>query len=384
MKALGSEGARTGQRLALIGNQAFSMLNFRGQLIRDVVARGHEVFAFAPDFDAVSRAEISDMGAVPMDHGFQRTEINPLKDAAAVAKLVGTLRGLRLDAALGYSIKPVTYGLLAAWAAGVPRRYAMIEGLGHVFMRHDTVTAGLLRAGVSLLYRTSLRRARRTFFLNPDDRRDFLAMRLVNAEKSEVIGGIGVDLSTWRAAPPVTEPMTFVFVGRLLREKGVVELIEAMRQVKAARPDTKLVLLGDVDSNPSSLQRAQVAAWVAEELLTWPGQVEVAPWLAKCSVFVLPSYREGVPRSTQEAMAMARPVITTDVPGCRETVIDGRNGFLVPPRDAGALARVMLRFAETPELVATMGRESRVMAEERFDVVKTNERLVAGMGLASA
>lgn len=369
------------KRLALIGNQAFSMLNFRGPLIRDIVARGHEVFAFAPDFDERSRSALRALGAEPVDHGLRRTGMNPIRDAAGLVDLVRKLRSIRPDVALGYSIKPATYGVLAAWIAGVPRRYAMIEGLGHVFMEQPSLKGQALRAAVSLLYRTALARADRTFFLNPDDREDFLQLGLIDSAKAEVIGGIGVDLDLWRPAPPVIEPMTFLFIGRLLREKGIVELVEAIRTVKAAHPEVQFILLGDVDSNPSSVSRAEAESWVAEGLVTWPGQVDVAPWIAKSSVFVLPSYREGVPRSTQEAMAMARPVITTDVPGCRETVIEGRNGFLVPVRNAVSLAEAMVQFIEQPDLVAAMGAESRRMAKERFDVARVNGRVIEAMGV---
>ena len=369
------------KRLALIGNQAFSMLNFRGPLIRDIVARGHEVFAFAPDFDDASRDAVRALGAEPMDHGLQRTGMNPLRDALGVVDLVDKLRSIRPDVAFAYSIKPVTYGVLAAWMAGVPRRFAMIEGLGHVFMEHPSLKSRALRAAVSLLYRTALARVDRTFFLNPDDQADFLHLKLLNANKAEMIGGIGVDLAQWQARPPVVEPMSFLFIGRLLREKGIVELLEAIRHVKSAYPKVEFVLLGDVDSNPSSISRKEVLKWVDEGLVSWPGQVNVAPWIAKASVFILPSYREGVPRSTQEAMAMARAVITTDVPGCRETVIRGRNGFLVPAKDAMALAEAMFLFLKQPDLVVTMGRESRMIAEERFDAAIVNARILEMLGL---
>lgn len=369
-----------GKRLALIGNQAFSMLNFRGPLIRDIVERGHEVFAFAPDFGDLTRQAVWQLGGTPVDHGFERTGINPVQDATALVDLVSKLRAIQPDIALGYSIKPATYGIMAARMAQVPRRFAMIEGLGHVFMGHQSLKGKALRVAASLLYRTALGWTERTFFLNLDDKADFLRFGLVSEKRAEVIGGIGVDLSVWKPAPPVTEPVSFVFVGRLLREKGIIELIEAMRRVKAKRPEVQLTVLGDVDSNPSSVSRDEVEAWVAQGLVIWPGQVEVAPWIAQSSVFVLPSYREGVPRSTQEAMAMARPVITTDVPGCRETVVEGRNGFLVPAKDASALTDAMLRFVERPQLVAPMGAESRNMAEERFDVAKVNARLIEAMG----
>jgi glycosyltransferase involved in cell wall biosynthesis len=307
--------------------------------------------------------------------------MNPLRDVGGIADLAVKLRSIRPGVALGYSIKPVIYGTLAARMAGVPQRFAMIEGLGHVFMDQPTLKGRVLRMAVSALYRIALARTTRTFFLNEDDNTDFLRLGLLDARKTKVIGAIGVDLSKWMPAQPVKSPMTFLFIGRLLREKGIVELIKAARIVKGRHPHTRFILLGDIDGNPSSLTRAEVEAWVAEGLITWPGQVDVAPWIARASVFVLPSYREGVPRSTQEAMAMGRPVITTDVPGCRDTVVDRVNGLLVPARNAGALADAMLRFVTEPQLVETMGRASRAMAEDRFDVEKANARLISEIGL---
>jgi glycosyltransferase involved in cell wall biosynthesis len=162
----------------------------------------------------------------------------------------------------------------------------------------------------------------------------------------------------------------------LLREKGVAEYVEAARIVKRQHPLSRFVLLGGLDDNPGSIANEEVQGWVDEGLLEWPGHVSVKPWLEQASVYVLPSYREGVPVSTQEAMAMGRPVITTDVPGCRETVVDGLNGFLIPARNAQALAEKMLLFVNQPELIASMGKASRQLAEERFDVHKVNKRLV--------
>jgi glycosyltransferase involved in cell wall biosynthesis len=167
----------------------------------------------------------------------------------------------------------------------------------------------------------------------------------------------------------------------MLRDKGVVEFVEAARQVRAAHPEIVFRLIGGLDSNPAAIGEAEIAGWVREGIVEWVGHVPVRPWLERTSVFVLPSYREGVPRSTQEAMAMARPVITTDVPGCRETVVDGRNGYLVPARDSGALAAAMLRFVANPALVNQMGAESRRMAEERFDAAALNAKTIAAMRL---
>lgn len=363
--------------LVLIGNQAFSMLNFRGPLIAELVSRGVRVVALAPDYTAAQRDAVIALGAEPVDYRMQRNGINPVQDALSFLSLFSALRRIKPDIALSYAIKPVIYGTLAAAAARVPRRFALIEGLGHVFLNKPSLKARVLKAVALQLYRSALRQAKRTFFLNAADQADFVELGLVEATRSTVVGAIGLDLTQWRPVPIVIEPVTFLFVGRLLREKGIAEFIDAARQVKADHPHARFIVLGDVDTNPSSLTQAEAANWAREGLIDWPGHVDVAPWIAQAGVFVLPSYREGVPRSTQEAMAMGRPVITTDVPGCRETVIDGRNGFLVPPKDSVALAAAMLRYIEDPQLMVRQGLESQAMAKTLFDVSASNERLIS-------
>jgi glycosyltransferase involved in cell wall biosynthesis len=313
--------------------------------------------------------------------------MNPLRDALDMLRLAVVLRRLRVDVSFAYFAKPVIYGTLAAWLARVPRRVAMIEGLGYVFTPADDRLPWrrrLLRGAVGRLYRAALAGAAQVIFLNSDDVDEFVSRGLVARQKAFRLGGIGVDLAEWALAPPVLSPVTFVLAARLLREKGIAEYAEAARRVKARHPEARFVLLGGLDPNPGGLTRAEVEAWVAQGVLEWPGHVDVKPWLAKASVYVLPSYREGVSRSTQEAMAMGRPVITTDAPGCRETVVEGENGFLVPVRDIGALAERMSRFIERPELIEIMGRRSRQLAEERFDVRRINAQLLEILGIAPA
>lgn len=373
------------RRLAVVSSQAFSLANFRGPLIRDLVQAGVEVFALAPDYDDRQRAIVRALGAQPVDISLQRTGMNPLRDGLDMLRLAAVLRRLRVDASLAYFVKPVIYGTLAAWLAGVPRRVALIAGLGYVFTPSGERLSWrrrCLQAAVSRLYRTALSRVDRVVFQNDDDRQAFVTGRVVSADKAVVVRGTGVDLAEWPPAPPVLAPVTFALAARLLREKGIAEYAQAARQVKARHPEARFLLLGGLDPNPGGFTRAEVEAWVAQGVLEWPGHVDVRPWLAQTSVYVLPSYREGVPRSTQEAMALGRPVITTDAPGCRETVIDGDNGFLVPVRDATALAERMLRFVEQPGLIETMGRRSRQLAEERFDVRRINARLLAVLGVA--
>ena len=368
-------------RFAFITSQAFSVSNFRGPLIKDLVSRGIEVLAIAPDYDEETRGSVSALGAVPIDCSFSRTGMNPFSDGLDTLRLAMLLRSLKPDLTLVYFIKPVIFGTLAAWLAGVPRRVAMIEGLGYVFTSstsREPMRRKVLRSLVSRLYRFALARADKIFFLNSDDIDQFVGADLVQKSKVIKLGGIGVDLAEWPFMEPVTQPVTFLLAARLLREKGIVEYVEAARLVKTRHPEIRFVLLGGIDPNPGSLGQLEVKAWVAEGLVEWPGHVAVKPWLAQTSVYVLPSYyREGVPRSTQEAMAMGRAVITTDAPGCRETVQAGVNGFLVPVRDVSALANAMLKFVETPGLIKSMGLESRRLAEDRFDAKKINARLLS-------
>lgn len=372
--------------IAIISNYAPSLVNFRGPLIEALVARGIRVFALAPDYDPTWKAKVEALGATSVDYRLERAGMSPRRDAASFFGLYRILRRLKPDASLGYFIKPVIYGSLAARLAGVPHRFALVEGLGYHFTDRGQATkrGAAMRGLLKRLFRRAFRACERVFFLNPDDRAAFVDEGALDPAKAEVIGAIGLDLSHYPQAPlpPAGEPPLFLFIGRLLRDKGVREFVEAARLVRASGAAARFVLLGEGDANPGSIAPAEVAGWVAEGVVEWPGQVaDVRPWLAAASVFVLPSYREGWPRSTQEAMATGRAILTTDVPGCRETVVAGVNGLLVPPRDGEALAGAMLRFVREPALAAQMGPESRRLAEEKLDVHAATDRLLRGMGL---
>ncbi|MCX7663809.1 MAG: glycosyltransferase family 4 protein [Tepidimonas fonticaldi] len=373
------------RRVVLIGHAAGATLNFRVPLIADLVAAGCAVEVLAPDWSEAQLTRLAALGARGPAFPLARTGLNPLEDLRTLLALCRHLRQTRPDVVFTYAAKTNVWGMLAAWLAGVPHRVAMVEGLGYAFTdgghgrrtRKQRLVGGVL----GTLYRAAFAAAHRVVVLNPDDAADLQRLCGLSPRKTLLLGGIGVPLDEWPLHPPHTEPMTFTLVARLLREKGVLEFLQAARRVKARHPAARFWLLGPLDDNPGGLREADLRPWLDDGTVEWPGAVDVKPWLAQTSVFVLPSYREGVPRSTQEAMAMGRPVITTDAPGCRETVVEGVNGFLVPPRDVDALERAMRRFIEEPSLVARMGQESRRLAEERFDVRKANAVLLKTMGL---
>jgi glycosyltransferase involved in cell wall biosynthesis len=376
-----------GIKIGIIANTAFSLANFRGPLIATMARLGMTVYAFAPDYDEGSRATLRALGAIPVDFSMARAGMNPLRDLLDLVRLSLQLRRLSLDASFCYFIKPVIYGTLAARLAGIERRIAMIEGAGYVFTEGEGfgVRRRLLRHFVTRLYKLALGETQTVFMLNPDDRQMFIEGGMVEPAKVRLLNGIGVELDQYQVSKPGPGPTCFILIARLLKEKGVYDYVEAARLVRRQHPQARFVLLGSVDVNPGSISEDEVRAWVAEGLVEWPGHVsDVKPWIANASAFVLPSYREGLPRSTQEVMAMGKPVITTDVPGCRETVENGVNGFKVPVRDPLALSEAMLTFIERPELLAPMGEASRRMAVQNFDVHKINADILAAMDLLPA
>jgi glycosyltransferase involved in cell wall biosynthesis len=363
----------------LVSNNAGSLINFRSSLIRRIVGAGWIVLAVAPDHTDETREALSRIGAKPLDAPMSRTSLNPLLDIRTLYSLWNLIRQVRPTVCFSYSAKPLIYGTLAAKIARVDTRVAMIEGFGFVF-GSDEVTSfrrRALRRLVTSLYRLSLRQATLVLVLNSEDRVDAINLRLAAPDKIKNIGGIGVDLNEWQMTAPFIRPITFTFVGRMLAEKGVGQFVEAARVIKKAHPTVRFILVGGADENPNSLTTQRLEEWVREGIVEWAGHSDVRPWLEQTSVFVLPSYyREGVPRSTQEAMAMGRPVITTDSVGCRDTVVQGFNGYLVPPRDVSALIAAMQQFLSDPKSIGVMGTNSRILAEERFDSKKCDQLLI--------
>jgi glycosyltransferase involved in cell wall biosynthesis len=374
-------------RFLLIAGLADSLINFRGSLIAALQAKGLDVHVAAPDLPAHSsvRLQLQAMGLTVHQVPMLRTGTNPLADLRTAWALWRLMRQIAPGIVLGYTIKPVVYGTLAAWLAGVPHRFALITGLGYAFQGDGQRSH--LQKFVQGLYGLALARAERVFFQNPDDLALFQQRGILQPHTSVcVVNGSGVDLASFAIRPlPVgalAGGVRFLFIGRLLGDKGVREYAKAARLVKRSHSDVQCAMVGWIDSNPNAIAQAELESWVAEGSIEFLGRLaDVRPAIEACSVYVLPSYREGTPRTVLEAMAMGRPIITTDAPGCRETVVHGCNGFLVPAKDAEALAQAMRRFIDEPLLQQRMGARSRQLAEDKYDVHKVNTVMLAGMGL---
>jgi glycosyltransferase involved in cell wall biosynthesis len=371
--------------IAIVNGIGDTVVAFRGALVRDLVARGHAVTVSTPtpvevDPQGVVRA-IEALGARCVLSPLNRTGLNPMSERRARAHYDALFREIRPDAVFVSNPKPIFYAIPAARGAGVARRVAMVTGLGYAFTG-SSFKARVLRAVATRLYRGALSDATAVLFQNQDDR-DELARRgaLMRAPSPKIVAGSGVDLDRFAAAPMPGGPPVFLMVARLLGDKGVREFAEAARIVRAERPSWRFRLVGWIDANPAAIRREELDAWVRSGAIEYAGRVDdVRGEVADASVFVLPSYREGTPKSVLEALATARPVITTDAIGCRETVRDGVEGLLVPPRDAYALARACLRLGDDAALRAEMGLRARLRAVEKFDVRLVNAAIMEALG----
>lgn len=351
--------------------------------------KGLDVHVAAPELLEGSpiRLRLEAMGFSVHNIKLSRVGMNPASDLAALISLWQLMRNIRPEWVLSYTVKPVIYGLLAARMARVPRRYALITGLGYAFQGQEggDNKRKLIRSLVQGLYGLALRGAHKVFFQNPDDKKLFKDLKLLGpATPSVTVNGSGVDVAQFQVQSFPLQ-VDFLLIARLLGDKGVREYAQAAREVRALYPDVTFSLVGWIDDNPDAITQAELDTWISEGAVRYLGRLtDVRPAITACSVYVLPSYREGTPRTVLEAMAMGRPVITTDAPGCRETVIDGVNGFLVPVKSAAEIARAMVFFIENPEQVIQMGKASRELAEQKYDVHKVNDFMLQEMDVSCA
>lgn len=375
-------------RVALVGGFGDLVIKFRGPLIAELVGQGHVVDVCVPEADSTLHngivRGIVERGATWIDVPLDRTGTSPFNEWRARQFFKRFFRANRYDVVLAYNPKPIFHAVPSAKAAGVPVVAAMVTGLGFAFIG-EGLKARVLGAVARILYRRSMLAADLVFFQNPDDRATFDHAGLLPAGKRiEMIPGSGVDVSHYAAAPlPTTvEAPVFLMVARLLRDKGTVEFADAARMVRREFPSARFRLVGWIDSNPAAISQSEFDGWIREGIVEYAGRLDdVRDELAACHAFVLPSYREGTPKSVLEAMSVGRAIITTDAPGCRETVTQNDNGLLVPVRDARALADACLRLCREPHLFKQFGGRSRAIVEATFDSRRVNAQIMKALGL---
>ncbi|WP_371514433.1 glycosyltransferase family 4 protein [Novosphingobium sp. TH158] len=356
-------------RIVVCANQAWNLVNFRSGLIAELQRQGCEVIAIAPP-DPEMEARLAEMGCRFVPVGIDAMGLSPLRDLGTLLQLRRIIRREKPDAWLSWTIKPNVYGVLAARSCGV-KAYPNVSGLGTAFIRTNLVTRV-----VKLLYRTAFKGASRVFFQNADDAALFTDARLVDPARVTFLPGSGIDPKHWRSPDGNRpKPRQFLMVARVVGDKGVREYVAAARAVRMRWPDTVCRLMGPIDvANRTAIGREEFAGWLAEGLIEHvEPSGDVRPQMIAADFVVLPSYREGLSRVLLEASAMGRPIVTTDVPGCRDVVRDGESGFLCKPADAESLTAAMARACETSDADwHRMAAEGRRRAIEEFSIERVN------------
>lgn len=377
------------KKIVALDGSAWGLLTLRGPLLASLARSGHEVIACAPIDRATRELGAGDIAASfrEIDVRFcefrmERQGMNPLKDLAALSEIVGIFDQLMPDVILTYSMKATVLGWAAARLSGIAERYCSLTGLGYLF-HVDTKLDKYWKWTLRLPLRGAVRSSRRVFVQNRDDRELLLEKGLLKRrDQAVVVNGSGIDLRRFTVSELPKDPLTFLMIARLHRHKGVLEFVRAAKLLKHEHPRIRFVLVGPRDEHPTALSDAELEEVVSSGAVEWlGGQKDVRPFIRQSHVFVLPSYREGTSRSMLEAMALGRPVVAADAPGCREPVQPGENGFLVPVRDVEGLAAAMREFLDHPELVERFGNRSRAIVEERYEVSHVVEQMIDVMGL---
>ncbi len=360
-------------KFILISPKNRTAYNFRGDLIKEIIARGYEVIVIGPNKDNVEKIE--ELGARFVEIHVNKNGVNPIEDLRYQKALYKLFMQEKPDVTLGYTSKPVIYGAIAAKKANVPHIVSMVTGVGYAFTSQSK-KAKAIKTIMSFLYKKAFNCADKVIFQNTDDKEQFINEGLVDLGKCEIVNGSGVNMQRFHPLP-FPEETTFFMLSRIMNSKGVREYLSAAKTVKELHPEVRFLLLGACEGIQDSIGPEELKKYTDEGIITHFGETEnVPPYYGKCSVYVLPSYREGTPRTVLEAMATARPIITTDAPGCRETVIDGKTGYLVPVKNVNALAEKILWFADHPEKAEEMGKASFDYCLEKFEVGKVNREMM--------
>ncbi|MGF1819652.1 MULTISPECIES: glycosyltransferase family 4 protein [unclassified Vibrio] len=366
----------------LIGALPSSLYNFRGKLVTAMSQSGSVITTLASEANEKEILTIESLPSCYIDVPINRSGLNPFKDLNTVLKFFLIFKKHTPDLVLAYTIKPIIWGGLASRFARVPSFYAMITGLGYAFQKGGGAK-NLLNTFVKFLYRSALKKSKGVIFQNRDNMQVFIDEGIVPKEKCFLVNGSGVDLSHYSLSPLPSTPH-FLLIARLLGDKGIREYAQAAKLVKQKHPEVVFELVGPEDPSPDGIKLDEVYQWSESGVIKYSGATtDVRPFIENCAIYVLPSYHEGMPRTVLEAMAMGRPILTTDVPGCRETVIDGENGWLVEKANAEQLAEKMNWFIENQDKWQEMGKSSHDMAYEKFDVHKVNAEILKIMGLSN-
>ena len=367
-------------KVMVLSSFTTSLFWFRIDMMKSFLDSGCEVVAVGDGPEEEWSPKFRDLGIRYRRIPVQRNGMNPLYDLKTLAALWHLLREEKPDKIFSYQAKTVIYGGIAARLRGIRDVYPMIAGVGSVFLGSG-LKKKLIRTILVTEYKLGLKKAPRVFFQNRDDLAVFTGHGILPEHKVVMLNGSGVNIGQF-VPTPLPEAPAFLCISRLIRDKGVGEYLDAAREIRRRHPEVRCMLVGPFDTNPSAIQPQELQSYIDDGSVEYVGeQKDVQPFLRACTAYVLPSYHEGTPKTVLEAMACGRPTITTDAPGCRETVTDGVNGYLVPVKDVDAIVTAMERMLDDPAGVQRMATEARRIAEERYDVHKVNAAICRTMGI---
>ena len=368
-------------KIVVLSSHTPSLFWFRMDMMQDFLALGHTVVAVGNEPEEKWNEIFKEKNITYIQADINRTGTNPIKDIKTFFSLKKILQKIKPDKIFAYQAKTVIYGSLAANSLGIKEMYSLIAGCGSIFISTKFFVR-FLQFVLRTEYKIALKYNKKVFFQNSDDVLLFSSMGIVPEEKTVIINGSGVDIERF-SKTPLPEDIAFLSISRLIKDKGIMEYLRAAKIVKQKYPDVRFLLVGPFDTNPSALKPEELRYYTDGNIVEYFGeQSDVVPYLSQANVFVLPSYREGTPKTVLEAMASGRAIITTDTAGCRETVINGLNGLLVPVMDVDALVEAMIYLIENQEKISEMGEVSRKIAEDKFDVHKVNNVIMQTMDIS--
>lgn len=371
-------------KVLIIGALPESLLNFRGNLIKDIRVNGHEVIAMAAPTNKDTIEKIEALGCQFIPLSIKRNGLNPFADLGTFLSLIKSIKKHKPDVILAYTIKPVIWGGIAARFFSKGKFFALITGLGFAFQKGST-KRNIVNFIATNLYKFALKNAQRVIFQNPDNQQVFIDQNIVKKEVTCRVHGSGVDIKHFKKSPLAnnTHP-TFLTIARLLGDKGIREFTAAAQQVKKKHPNACFQILGPEDPSPDGIPLAEVMQWHNNKDIEYLGHTDdVRPSIEGCDIFVLASYHEGMPRTVLEAMSIGRPILTTNVSGCKETVDDGVNGYLVNKADVNDLSEKLLWFIENPQRWPEMAEQSYALVLKQYTVEKVNKDLIDILQLQS-
>ena len=365
-------------KIIILGTVPNDLLNFRSDLIKDIQKKNYKVIASSSSLDDDSKIHMKNLGVTYQPIYLNRHGLNLIGDVRTLMNLYSLFRKHKPDLILAHGIKLVIWGGISAWLSKIPF-YALITGLGFAF-QGKSFKRKLLTRLVSFLYKISLINSKAIIFQNKDNRDLFIGKNIISESKTFIVNGSGVDINKYNYTKPPETDVSFLLVARLLGEKGLREYAAAAKIVKEKFPNIKFELIGAEDASMDAISLEEIKSW--SNYVNYNGSTkDVRPYIKACHVYVLPSHHEGLPRSTLEAMSIGRPILTTNASGCKETVEEGINGFMVPVGSINRLADKMIWFINNKDKIQIMGKQSRKLVEKKFDVRKVNEEMLRIMNI---